>query len=176
MWRLCATRIKVFCDHGDSKWVCCDFLRPKYLRDFAPRKTDMLQLYAIPKKVCCNHCDLKWVCCVFAQPKILRDFARRKKKHFAILLSSKTKGFTSAAKFLSDFGLQFTLQLTQPKTIVCSDRLDPGSICFDRFYSSCLCFNKVRSRKNRSATIDRAKTFGPSSVKRKRVKNVSTIN
>ena len=52
--RLCATQTryvatlrdpnKVSCDHFDSKWVCCDFVRPKYLRDFVRPKTDMLQV------------------------------------------------------------------------------------------------------------------------------------
>ena len=34
---------KVCCDHCDSKSVCCDFVRRKYLRDFARPKTDMLR-------------------------------------------------------------------------------------------------------------------------------------
>ena len=55
--RLCATlsrynatscvRKKIWCDHCDLKWVCCDFVRPEFfesLRDFARLKIDMLRL------------------------------------------------------------------------------------------------------------------------------------
>ena len=60
MLRLCATQTKyvatlrdpkkVCCDHHDSKWVCCKFVQPKYLREFARPKTDMLRLYATQKR------------------------------------------------------------------------------------------------------------------------------
>ena len=75
--RLCVTH-KKYCDHCDPKLVCCDPVRPKYLRDFAPSKTDMLRLCATQKKVCYDHCDLKWVCCDFVWPKYLRDFGQFK--------------------------------------------------------------------------------------------------
>ena len=55
--RLCATQTryvatlldpnKLCCDHCDSWWVCCDFVRPKYLRGFARHSTDMLRLCAL---------------------------------------------------------------------------------------------------------------------------------
>ena len=59
------------------RWVCCDFVRPKYLRNLARLKTDMLRLYETQKGTL-RPLRLKWVCCDFGQPKYLRDFARLK--------------------------------------------------------------------------------------------------
>ena len=84
--RLCATQNryvatlrdpkKVCCDHCDSKWVCCNFAGPKYLRTFG-RLKNILQFCAIQKQyvpkfrlqvrvdvcnICFNLVDGKMVC------------------------------------------------------------------------------------------------------------------
>ena len=49
---------KACCGHCDSKWVCCDFARPKNLRDFARTKTDMMRLRPT-KTTFCTFAQLK---------------------------------------------------------------------------------------------------------------------
>ena len=66
--RLCATQNryvatlrdpkKVWCYHCDSKWVCCDFVRPKYLRDFARlKKNNFLDFGSQFRVEVCNSCS-----------------------------------------------------------------------------------------------------------------------
>ena len=103
LWSLITTRIEVgdfCCNHCDSKWVCCDFVWPKKLRNFTQPKPDMLRLCATQKryvatiatqngyvvtlrerKICATLREPKQIWCEFARPQkdVLRLCAIHKK-------------------------------------------------------------------------------------------------
>ena len=86
-------RLCVFCsDHCDSKWVCCDIVRPKL---FA-------RLCVAQKNFCSNHCDSKWVCCDIVRPKLFARLCVAQKK-FVLTIATGYVATLCDRSYLRDF-------------------------------------------------------------------------
>ena len=136
------------------------FAQPKCLCDFANPKNQFLILRD-PRKVFHDRCHSHLICYDFERTKICATLLDTKKK-FAIWRNSKTVSSNVARP-------KWFVRLGATRVEVCDwcfDRLDSGSICFDRPEPRFLSFNYVAPRKNISTKLDQRNSFRLSSTKK----------